>query len=59
MKMIYQKPETEILLTLIDSSILGEQSEGILPIGGDMSNESKTFDEGEIPANSSSSLWED
>ena len=59
MKKIYQIPEIEIVMpTLKSKYMVTEPSEGVLP---DIeSNESKTFDEGEINVdNRNSSLWED
>lgn len=61
MKMIYQKPEVDIVLCAFNYSIMDKSGGALGPGGGDQpgmeSNESKTFDEGEITTNNS--LWED
>ena len=63
MKMIYQIPETEIVLSELRNGIM--QGEGTpemsypeIDNSGKLSNES-TFDEGEINSGANTSLWED
>ncbi len=58
MKMIYQKPEIEVLL-MMSAPVLQDASDGNSTPETEMSNIGEIFDKGEIPNNSSSSLWED
>ncbi len=57
MKKNYQVPETVICETEISIRILEDSGE--IGAGGNLTNETNTFDESEMPSDIPSSIWDD